>query len=634
MSIICGVLKTNRTSASEKDLHHLTQATKRYGLGEISIKVLGHVAMGFQPFETHERSHLEVGPTLGPAGDLVCFDGRLDNHHELARKLDLTNPTVSDSEIVLAAFARWGAECFSRFTGDWAVALWSELDDRLYLARDHAGSRTLYLERASDGFRWSTYLDSFEGQGLDHLSKDYAASYLSCLPVQERTPYESISSVRPGHYIAICDRFAVQSSHWSPLIQTSIQYGSDAEYDEHFLDLFGRSVARRTGPGAKVLAQLSGGMDSTAIVCMSDHLRLSQDPGAELLDTISYYDDSESSLDERSYFEITEARRGKVGIHLNTAISQRAFDPPQVKEGIYRLPGADSFSISQERLLKTNAWDRGYRVVLSGIGGDEVLGGIPDPLPELAGYLVTGNVSGLLSRSLAWCLTDRTPLIFCLRDTLGFAFRLYGRGRLRTRKGPPWLSPELRRLSEHAERAYVKFPERLAALPHQLDNALSWWQVMETLPHTRPQLLFRPEYRYPMLDKDLVTYLFSIPRDQLLRPGRRRTLMRRALQGIVPLEILERRRKAFQLRAPLNAMQRAQEKLDRLWDDSHLAEEGFVDIDRLRHEQKRCSNGAPEWSQALMKTIAYELWLRASHTTTSGSEVSMHGSAAFEKHSA
>ena len=114
-----------------------------------------------------------------------------------------------------------------------------------------------------------------------------------------------------------------------------------------------------------------------------------------------------------------------------------------------------------------------------------------------------------------------------------------------------------------------------------------------------------------MLDKDLVDYLFSIPREQLLRPGRRRSLMRRALTGIVPPEILERRRKAYQLRAPLDAIGQAYLKLLDILVNSAIAELGFVDSGALLYGLKCSANGSAEWYQPLLRAIAYELWLQA-----------------------
>jgi asparagine synthase (glutamine-hydrolysing) len=611
MSIIWGVIRFDNEHVTEDELLELSAPVSRYGDGAPVTKLGGKAGMGFLPFHTHERSLLEKAPNSDLAGNLISFDGRLDNYRQLARSLDV-NESMQDSLIALAAFRQWGEDCFSLFTGDWACSLWSKREERLLLARDHAGARTLYWERHALGIRWSTYLDSLtELNQKTSLSKQFAANYLSCRPNRELTPFDNLSGIRPGHYVSIHQGRVMQSAHWSPLIKEIVRYESDEAYDERFLELFGQSVARRTGSGAAILAQLSGGMDSTSIVCMSDHLRRLQDPNIELLDTISYYDDSESSLDEKTYFEITESRRGKTGTHFNTAISQRTFDPPISSDGAYPLPGADSFSVSQEGVMWERVWRKGYKTVLSGVGGDEVLGGIPDPVPELATHLANGDLTNYLNQSLKWCLSDRTPLILSFRDSIRFVYDLYRRGKLSPRPLAPWITPELRDIGNQLDDAYVRLPDRLKALPHQLDNALSWWAVMETLPHLNPQIQFRPEYRYPMLDKDLITFLFSIPREQLLRPGRRRALMRRALRHIVPTEILERRRKAFQLRAPLNALQQSHEKLQRLFANSLLAEQGLVDIDSLRQELMRCANGAPEWTQSLLRTIACELWLRS-----------------------
>jgi asparagine synthase (glutamine-hydrolysing) len=558
---------------------------------------------------------MDHGLVSDTVGNVISFDGRLDNARELANLLGLVADDASDSEIALAGYLRWEDACFSRFTGDWAVALWSARKARMILARDHAGMRTLYFSQRKAGLLWSTYLDTFQPPSFEcQLSECYAASYLACIPVGNRTPYEDLLSVRPGHYMIFADGFTAEGQHWSPLVGASIRYGSEKEYDEQFLSLFGQSVARRTGLGAPILAHLSGGMDSTSIVCMSDHLRRSVNPDACLLDTLSFYDDSESSLDERSYFTITETQRGKTGIHLNTAMALRTFEPVSGDDAGYCSPGGDSCSLAQEQRLLRLVWQEGYRAILSGIGGDEVLGGVPTGLPELADVLRTGDMRKLIQRSIEWCLPEHTPLLCSLRDTAHYAFRLYTTGSASEQKVPPWLSKRLSGLAQHRDSGEKTLLERLRSAPHQLDNAETWGLVMETLPHTRPQLLFRPEYRYPMLDKDLIEFLFSIPREELVRPGRRRLLMRRALRGIVPDEILERRRKGYQLSAPLRSLQQAQDKLRHFWKSPLLADEGFIEVEILRREFDRCVQGEAEWSGAIFRTIAYELWLRTRST--------------------
>jgi asparagine synthase (glutamine-hydrolysing) len=611
MCIIFGFVKERGAPVQDAEVQRLAFATERYATGVGSVYASGRLGMGFQPYSSHLRSCMEDPPVVGTHGLVLSFDGRLDNYKEVAEVLGLDGPGVSDSQIVLSAFLQWGEECFSHFVGDWALALWSEKDQTLYLARDHAGTRTLYFQHGPNRLLWSTHLDTFRAcESALRLAEDYVACYLTSRPIGDLTPYEGIRSVPPAHYLVFRNGAISRRCHWTSMVTSTVRYKCDEEYEAHFLALFRQSVERRTGPGAPILAQLSGGMDSTAIVCMSDHIRRSTDPAAEILDTVSFYDDSEPSLNERPYFSLTEANRGKVGTHIDTAFSQRTFEPHDATNGVYLLPGSDSFSIQQERRFYDGVWQRGYRSILSGIGGDEVLGGVPKGLPELADYLVSGNIRKLLSQALSWSLINRDPIIGTLSDTARYAIRLYSRSQPHDRKLPPWISSRLRQRSREIEGGNFRLHSRIGIAPHRIDNGLAWWSIMETLPHLFPQLLSRPEFRYPFLDKDLVNYLFSIPREQILRPGRRRSLMRRGLVKIVPHEILERRRKAFQLRASLSTLQQVRPNLEQLFANSAIASAGFVDIDALRFVLERTAHGDPEWWQALIKTIALELWLK------------------------
>jgi asparagine synthase (glutamine-hydrolysing) len=87
--------------------------------------------------------------------------------------------------------------------------------------------------------------------------------------------------------------------------------------------------------------------------------------------------------------------------------------------------------------------------------------------------------------------------------------------------------------------------------------------------------------------------------------------MRRALANIVPQEVLERRRKAYQLRAPLHALQQAHDVLEKLFANPMLADAGLIDGKTLRLFLRRTAEGDPAWWQAMLRTIALELWLRS-----------------------
>src|SRR5665213_675550 len=402
MSFIFGCVKAVGATVEEVELRCLGAATQHYATGVESVVTIARVGMGLQPYYSHQRSWLDAHPIADAHGHLLSMDGRLDNHEALADELGLDRISSSDSVIVLAAFLRWGERCFARFIGDWAIALWSQQDGSLYLARDHAGSRTLYFLTDGTGAVWSTHLDTFSRLDKNlQMSPQYAASYLACRPVQNLTPYIGIFAVKPGHYVIVRDQTVVERTHWDIAIGDEIRHRSDEEYEDHFLHLFGQSVARRTGPGAPILAELSGGMDSSSIVCLSDYLRRTGDRESVLLDTISYFDDSEASLNDRPYFSMVETSRGKAGHHIDTAFSKRTFELHDSGKGLYRLPGADSSSLEQERSFQDAVWSCGYRSILSGIGGDELLGGVPNPIPELAGYAVSGKMRSLFSQALA-----------------------------------------------------------------------------------------------------------------------------------------------------------------------------------------------------------------------------------------
>ena len=614
MSILLGICQPEGHTVEEQQLIELARGTDRYASDGTFTRADGRIGMGFQPYHTHLRSSLDSQPAVDGHGNMLTLDGRIDNHAELCEILDIYEHKTSDSQIALAAFRRWGEDCFSRLIGDWALALWSSVDGSVYLARDHAGTRTLYFEQADGCILWATYLETFfVGRKARKLDAGFAASYLACQPIRDLTPYKGIRSVPPAHFLKIRGSSIVRCPHWKWMIKDKIHYPTDVEYEQHFLTLFRQSVARRIGPGAPILAQLSGGMDSASIVCMSDQIRRfgKTRSGVDLLDTMSFYNDLEPSWNEKPYFSLVESQRGKTGIHIDTSTAGPTFEPPSSTREIFLFPGYDSQTITHELNFEKQLGND-YRAILSGIGGDEVLGGVPSPLPELANLMVRGKLALLLSRSIEWCLVDRTPLLHMLSRTLRFTFDSYQGRNIEVQTIPDWITPEVRQTCMNLQNRGIERTHPLGISPAAIDNGLTWWSVLESMPHLFPSLLARREYRYPYLDRDLVEFLFRVPRQKLVNPGRRRTLMRNALKDIVPAEILERRRKAYVVRAPLSSLQCAADKLQMLFAKSRLAEYGFITPVAFCSALRSIADGqGTQWWFPLMRSISLELWLRS-----------------------
>ncbi|MGC2160743.1 MAG: asparagine synthase-related protein [Silvibacterium sp.] len=612
MSIIFGICSEDQAGASQQHLEALARATRRYACDGLFTRVSRGVGMGIQPYHTHERSLLELQPIVDERGNLLTLDGRLDNYKDLCEQLDLDGRKLPDSAIALSAFRFWGDDCFSRFVGDWALALWSRENRSLYLARDHAGVRTLYFEQKHQRIRWSTYLETFFAEDpRQELDIDFAACYLTGTPSCDLTPFQGIRSVPAAHYIRFGETGAFRKSYWEPLATEEVRYNKESEYDAHFLSLFRQSVERRTGKGAPIIAHLSGGMDSTAIVCVADQVMGGRSSIAgRCLQTLSYYDDSEPNWNERPFFSVVEQRRGATGIHIQTSFRDRTFRPASA-EHLYLFPGSDSGTIAQEEAVNQGMGACDCRVILSGMGGDELLGGFPTPHPELADLIISGNLSRFVTQSFAWSALHRRPLTHTMAGATAFLRDSYLSSKATHGPKPPWLTlPSTARF--RPARSWPSLRELAKARPSALHAAKAWWHLLETLPSLRPEFMVRREYRYPYLDRDLVDFLLRIPQDQLVRPGRRRYMMRRALKGVVPEEILERRRKAYLERGPVLALLNAHDEIRGLFSNSALSELGLLNPEKLlRCLEPACVGRLPHSSFLLMRAVGYELWLQS-----------------------
>lgn len=612
MSTIFGVVRQSSGNVTDDDLREMALATASYAFDGVEVIAKGRIGMGSQPFHTHNRSKSTNMVQADPLGNVVALDGRIDNWSELASILSLAEQDVSDEQLVLAAYVRWGPECFAKLIGEWALALWSENSEVLYLARDHAGTRTLYYSCQSSCVRWSTFVDTLVRGSNASVSPDieYLRRYITSIPSGSLTGYDTVRAVEPASYVAFGN--SVRSErYWNASELEQLNYRSDSEYVEGLLSHLKVAVERRCPVGDPVIAQLSGGMDSSTIVCISDILRRSTDPSAPLLQTMSFIDDSEPSWNESPYIEEVESRRGQEGAHIPITLRNQTFDPPYGQSATYHFPGADSSSIAIERQVKSAIADRGYRAVLSGIGGDEILGGVPDPCPQLASSLLTGNLALLLKESFRWSMVQRVTLVHTIAHTARFAAQLYRRPS-RTSSAPriPWVKnqhPTANSLDE------ARLRGRRQRSPEAISNRLGWRQALETLPSTFPDYLARYEYRYPYLDRNLVEFAFRIPHARLIQPGRRRYLMRKAVTGIVPEKIVERKRKAFVVRSILLAIREGREAGRKAFTGPRLAALGLIDQRRFVDAVEFTTRGEDlSLLAAVIRTLNAEVWLEAS----------------------
>jgi asparagine synthase (glutamine-hydrolysing) len=612
VSIQAGVWNLDDEPADVQLLERVSQTATQYGPDGHHLYVKGSLGMLYRPFHTTKESCLEEQPYLTPGNNLITWDGRLDNRNELIPLLDgyLTHDQT-DVAIVGAAFDKWGTDCFAKLLGDWAVAIWSLGERTLILAKDFMGIRHLYYQQTPKRVFWCTTLEPIVllTNARRQINGEFVVGYLGSYPPAHVTPYIGIDAIPPCTYVTIKRDERKISRYWQFDPNKEIRHRTDTEYEQHFRELFEKSLKRRLRSHAPVIAELSGGVDSTSIVCVADLLILRGEAETPRLDTMSYYDDEEPNWNERPYFHKVEQKRGRTGCHISM-VPPRPF-MPLPSNYLAAFPGPDHNTITFESEQAAYIGSQGDRVLLSGIAGDEVLGGVPTPIPELADLLSQLRFSEFPSRLKAWSLARKRPWTHLLVETCWNI----ASGRLHL-MCPPSRLPALPWLNKASLKTHGEWLQDVRS--RRTGNCLpSQSAFLHALSHIADQLAILPaplavmyETRYPYLDRSLCEFLFSIPREQLLRPTQRRSLMRRALEGIVPSEVLHRRRKAFVVRRFMTMFEGAWDTLQGIFSNSVSQQLNYVDDKLFLQALAATIHGRLFNLVPLIRTIALELWLR------------------------
>jgi asparagine synthase (glutamine-hydrolysing) len=174
---------------------------------------------------------------------------------------------------------------------------------------------------------------------------------------------------------------------------------------------------------------------------------------------------------------------------------------------------------------------------------------------------------------------------------------------------PTWLLPEFEKRNAKALSAYSRRFRLFGPLPSFQANLAALDSLRRQIASIGLSPQFSVERRYPYLDRDLLEFIYAIPREQIVRPGQRRSLMRRALVGIVPPEILERRRKGFIARAPLTSIRTELPKILERTANLASGRARVVDAEAFRAYLEKAADGGELLLVPVMRTLLIEAWL-------------------------
>ena len=617
VSVQAGIWNFDGKPIDPKLLEDFSEALKQQGPDGEFLHVNGSIALLYRPFHTTAESRLEKQPFCSRRGFVLTWDGRLDSRSDLTADLrGELEAQPTDVAIVGAAFDRWETDCFRRITGDWAVSVWKPEQRELIFAIDYMAIRHIFYYLKNGHIWWSTDLAPLVLLSGDefHIDDDYIAGYFAHDPDAHLTPYREICEAPPGQFVRIRYGRASVDRYWRFSPKARIRYRTDAEYEEHFRHVFRQSVHRRLRADAAILAELSGGLDSSSIVCMADDIMAKEGASTPRLDTLSYYDNTEPNGDDWIYFQKIEGKRGRMGARIDA--SKLVSSPASLECSDFEpFPGpvgsARDLEVERAAVLR----DGGYRTVLSGIGGDEFTGGVPNPSGQLADLILQFKLITLARQLTAWSLVKRRPWIQMLAQAwMDLLPPSIGQYFLRQARVEPWIKKDFAKRTKLAIRLLDSNEHFGFFLPSRRSNVGGAILMASKLSKWRSPVLAPEDKRYPYLDQDLIQFLFSVPASQLLRPGQRRSLMRRSLAGIVPQQILFRRTKQFGARTPIVLLEKKLEQLQAAFESPLSSCLGYINNRRFLEALNASRNGKEIHTIRMLKTISLEFWLRDLHS--------------------
>jgi len=496
---------------------------------------------------------LRTGPAPQCASQPCSLDGRvwllgdvrLDGRDDLRRKLeqhgDEFEGDVADELLILRAWRRWGERGLPDLLGDYAFALWDTETRQLFCVRDPMGARPFFYAQAGSHVCFSNTLDAIRcasdiSSALDpHFIGDFLLEGWNSDGI--RTAFRDVSRLPAAHMLR-CSSQALRVSRYTSLpLEEPLQLKREEEYVEQFRGLLEQAVVERL-PRGPVAIFMSGGLDSTSVAAIAQQSARKRTLPLQLR---AY------TVDYQPLFNDREGR-------LAASAAKFMGVPIEIQCGAFHLPFAgwndqqppmpepchDPFRrlyVEQNHQIAGHA-----RVVLNGYGGDGALTGQSWPYLQ---HLVRGRHFWELGRSFGGYVLKHGRI-----PPLRGGFRSALRGWLNPEdpmaRYPKWLSPDFekntdlrerwRELQQPLESAHPWYPKA-----HSILDGLFFSSILESEEPTWSGVPVVP--RAPLLDSRLQRFLMRVPPVPLCMD---KELLRRAVQGLLPKEVLSRAKSPFQ----------------------------------------------------------------------------------------
>jgi asparagine synthase (glutamine-hydrolysing) len=514
----------------------------------------------------------------------------------------------SNRNIALNLYQERGAPGLADLIGDWSLAIWDPAARSILLASDYAGVRPLYYWRGPQSLLWSSSLAHLaQRAGTPGLDEEYAAAFLRHGRATHRTPYRGINPVPPGRALRFSAEGISTEAFWHLPLGREVRLQDEREYEDRFYALFEEAVRVRLPEDSPVFAELSGGLDSSSVVCMASRI-LKQEAAKAGLFTFSYL---QTGSTDAKYIQTVESTLDHPGIHLNledyplfTADSAGGGYPglagPRLREVARRMEAA------------------GSQVLLTGQFGDFITGNNPDDSDQVVRYLERGRLLSAVKEAFAWSRTLKLPVYSILWRSLKTAMTnespemVVNTLRARSPYGnTDSLTPDFRRRVSLDEIECIDEQRWRPARPSQRRFFRSLTRILDTRALQVPEPVQHLSITHPFAHRPLVEFMLTIPPDVVSRPGETRRLMRRAFAGLLPSAIARRKSKMSYSDMFRRALMPLVAELLKQPRDIRLVQMGFLDCESIVDRLTRMAQGLECNETQLRHVILLESWLRS-----------------------
>jgi asparagine synthase (glutamine-hydrolysing) len=550
MSAIFGIYTTDNHMVQAESLKRMADELSYRGPDGVHTWQQEAVGLGHCILRTTPKASLEHLPYTDQENELtITADARIDNREELAELLGIKKHflnLIDDSQLIIAAYRKWGVDCCIKLLGDFSFAIWDGRLKRLFCARDAIGIKPFYYSNTHQSFTFCSDLKPLvtslpspppinEGMVGEHLTFQFSS--------RRETLFVDVFRLPPAHYLIVEDGRLSIHRYWDLSFPRPLYYKDTNEYAEHFLNLFQQAVSCRMRSHLPVSAELSGGLDSSSIVSIAssfNQVSHKQDlrPFALIFPGLP--------CDEQGYIN-SVARRWEVNVN-NVPADQ--FQLPDWQNQVLRsfhFPDMPNLSMCDTLVQQVSASNS--RVILSGIGGDEWFTGSITNLIDLIAH----HKFSELNKEFRFqgshrykTLIKKLAQVLLWPATPAFIKEKMCKKSIR-HVLPDWLPDSfitkidlIDRIAKSDARLHLKSLIDASYYKYILSDDQGFF--LETL--GRHRAFAGVENRYPFLDRRLIEYAANLPEYQKVYNGKSKHVVRQGLNNLLPDKVRDRSDKA------------------------------------------------------------------------------------------